>query len=220
MSRGDELLVTSKPQLPQWQLPRESTGYQTMIGWHVASGRGVEDGVPAEVAQVLLRAFTKVGWVSFFDAAERGASADTQVVCLEPGIGGRLRASLASLPRTVFLVSTRRWDVAVSAFDAEMFSWSLQGQALLVSGVDVSRPRVAWDEMMLITGRESTITAEMLGSMKVDAIVFPGVDGDVAGLLSVDAHVEAHILQELRAEGEAAGFAWRDLPEDEFAEAL
>lgn len=220
MSRGDELLVTHEPKLLQWQLPQQSTGYLTVIGWHAAGGRSVDDGVPANVAQTLLRAFTTSGWVSFFDASEPAELSDTRVARLEPGMGGRLRASLAHFPHKVFLISTRRWDVGMSAFDASMFSWNMLGQALLISDAEAPIPAVGWDEMMSITGREEPITAQMLSAWNLDAIVFPGVDGDVAGLISASALIEDRILENLRAEGEGADFTWRTLAENEFAEAL
>jgi hypothetical protein len=216
MSQGDEFLVTSKPKLQQWQLPQQSTDCVTMIGWHAAAGSGV----PANVAQILLRAFTTTGWVSFFDASEPAELSDTRVARLEAGIGGRLRASLARFPHEIFLISTRRWDVGVSAFDASIFSWSMLGQALLISDGEAPTAAVGWDEAMVITGREEPITAQMLSAWNLDAIVFPGVDGDVAGLISASAPIEERILEDLRAEAEAADFTWRTLAENEFAEAL
>jgi hypothetical protein len=48
----------------------------------------------------------------------------------------------------------------------------------------------------------------------------PGVDGDVAGLLSLTDAIEQAVLAALESETRHAGFDWELLPEDAFIDLL
>ena len=78
---------------------------------------------------------------------------------------------------------------------------------------------LSWAEMWSLTERAAPVTVDALTVLGVDAAVFPGVDGDVAAVVSANKEVEARILADLRKEAEAASFRWRVLSEDEFARA-
>jgi hypothetical protein len=221
MSSPDTLIVASRPTSAKWQLPTSATGQLAMVGWHLALGRGVDGGVPPNVAGVLTRALTRSAWVSFFDAAEPTGSLDAHVKRLEPsGLGAKVRAKADRLPRAVYLISTRRPEIVQWAFDADMFSWEMQGQVLFLSALQRPSPQLNWTAMLSITGRELPITCDLLRGIGVEALVFPGVDGDVAGVVSATSAAEERILADLRAEAEAAGFTWRMVAEDDFIHAL
>jgi hypothetical protein len=123
-------------------------------------------------------------------------------------------------PRSAFVISTRLPEVVQGAFDASLFSWELQGQVLLLTALDVPAPAIDWSGMWSLTGREAPLTTEALGALQVDALVFPGVDGCVMGLISAKPEIEARVLTDLKIEAEASAFTWRMLDENEFSKAL
>ncbi len=61
---------------------------------------------------------------------------------------------------------------------------------------------------------------DVLASLGVAAIVRPGVDGDVAGIMSASDSFERQLLSSLEREASQSGFSWRVLPEDRFADEL
>lgn len=218
---GNELFATVGPKSPRWQLPSSAINRLIMIGWHLATGRGVDGGVPETVAQLLARALTRFGWVSFFDASEPERSTQTRVRRLEAsGLGATARAIVHRFPRSVSVISTRLPEVVQGAFEASLFSWERQGQVLLLTAPDVPGPAIDWSGMWSLTGREMALTTEALRALQVDALVFPGVDGCVMGLASAKPESEARVLADLQIEAEASAFTWRMVDENEFAKAL
>jgi hypothetical protein len=137
-----------------------------------------------------------------------------------PGFSGRVRAAAAGLPKEVYLVSTRRPELVASAFDASFFSWVMEGQAILISPHDRKPPELRWSEMLAITGGESSALEAALSAWGAKAVVRPGVDGDVAGLLATDEIVKEHALASLRDAASSNGFGLRVLTDSDFAEAL
>ena len=222
MNDRDALLVTFMPKSSRWMLPPSETGQLVIIGWRLAGDRPVDGGVPPLIADVLCTGFSRSSWVSFFDASKPLiSSARVQVGKLVvAGLGARIRALMQHLPSTVFQVSTREHEIAVAAFDASLFSWSMQVQVLLLSAPE-HRPRVlTWTEMWSLTSRERPITSEALNSLDVEAALFPGVDGDVAGLVSSNPQIETRILAALQGAAEAADVDWRVVSEEEFIQAI
>jgi hypothetical protein len=221
MTGRNELLVSPGTPPDKWKLFPHMTGPMLMIGWRLAGGRSVDDGVPPEVAPVLAHALTNLGWVSFFEGAEPTRTPDDQVSPINPsGFSGRLKAAAGGLPKEVYLVSTRRAGLAASAFDASFFSWVMQGQAILISPPDRKPPELEWSQMMSITGGESSAFEAALSAWGANALIRPGVDGDVVGLLAADEVVKERALACLRDAASSHGFGLQVLTESEFSEAL
>jgi hypothetical protein len=221
MTGRNELLVSKGIPADKWKLFPHMTGHALMIGWRLVSGRSVDDGVPPEVAPVLAHALTDLGWVSFFEGSEPDPTPDDRVSPINPpGFAGRVRAAAAGLPKEVYLVSTQRPELVASAFDASFFSWVMQGQAILISPHERKPPELDWSQMMSITGGETSALEAALSAWGAKAVVRPGVDGDVAGLLATDEIVEERALVCLRHAASSHGFALRVLTESEFSEAL
>jgi hypothetical protein len=221
MTGSNELLVSPGIPPDKWKLFPPMTGPMLMIGWRLAGGRSVDDGVPPEVAPVLAHALTNLGWVSFFEGSDPNRTPDDQVRPIKPpGFSGRLKAAAAGLPKEVYLVSTRRPGLAASAFDASFFSWVMQGQAILISPHGRTPPEIEWSQMMSITGGESSALEAALSAWGANAVIRPGVDGDVVGLLAADEVVKERALACLRDAASSHGFGLRVLPENEFSEAL
>jgi hypothetical protein len=217
MNQRDQVLVTFEPKSTRWMLPPSETGQLVLIGWRLAGARPVDGGMPPPIADALCQGLVQCSWVSFFDAAEPPSSPEVRVgKVVVSGIGPRLRALSQRLPGTVFQVSTRQADVAASAFDASLFSWSMQGQVLLLSPPDHPPRVLSWAEMWSLSSRERSITSDSLEALNVQAALFPGVDGDVGGLVSADPEAQAGILAALQMGVEAAGMNWRVLSEEQF----
>jgi hypothetical protein len=221
MNQRDSLLVTFAPKSTRWMLPPSETGQVVLIGWRLARERPVDGGIPPKIADALCRGFSRCSWMSFFDAAEPLSSAGAQVGRLVvSGLGPRLRALSQRLPSTVFQVSTRLPEIAAGAFDASLFSWAMQGQVLMLSAPD-HLPRVlTWAEMWSLSSRERPITSDVLKTLDVEAVLFPGVDGDVGGLVSANCEVETRLMSALQMGVDAAGINWRILSEEEFIQAV
>ena len=221
MNPRDELLVTFMPKSSRWMLPPSETGQLVMIGWRIAEGRPIDAGIPPLIAGVLGSAFTRSSWVSFFDASEPLTSARARVGKLVASdLGEQVRAVMQHVPRTVFQISTREREIAVAAFDARLFSWSMQGQVLLLSAPEHPPRVLTWVEMWSLISRERSITSAVLDSFDIEAALFPGVDGDVAGLVSSNRQIETRIVAALQSAAEAADVEWRVVSEEAFIRAI
>jgi hypothetical protein len=216
-----ELLVSPGVPSAKWELFPRITGHMLMLGWRLPTGRSVDDGVPSEVALVLARALTSLGWVSFFEGSEPSRSPDDHVSRIRStGLGERIRAVAAGLPKQTYLVSTRRPELAASAFEASFFSWVMQGQAILISPHDCKPPVLEWGQMLSITGGEKSAFEAALSAWGAEAVLRPGVDGAVVGLLAANEGVKERALASIKDAASNNGFDVRTLAEDEFAEAL
>jgi hypothetical protein len=71
--------------------------------------------------------------------------------------------------------------------------------------------------MWSVTERADPITSDALTALDAQALVLPGVDGDVAALVSSTVEIEAKMLAALRMEAELGDFDWRVLNEEDFA---
>ena len=221
MTRSNELLVSAGMPSDKWQLPPVATKDILMIGWRLATGRSVDDGVPPEVAPILAHALTSLGWVSFFEGSNPNGALDDRVSRIMPsGFGGRVKAAVAGLPKEVHLVSTRRPELVTSAFDASFFSWVLQGQAILISPDDRGPPVLDWAQMLSLTGGEGSALSASLSVWGASAVVRPGVDGAVAGFVAASGVVKERALASIREAAASQGFDVRLLTEGEFEEAL
>lgn len=220
MNAHNAILVTREPRSSRWELPASATGHLVMVGWHLVE-RPIDGGMPPVVARLLVRGLTRSFWVSYFDALEPASSTPAHVGRLVvSGLRARLGAMAQRLPGTVFQVSTRAPATAERAFDASLFSWPMLGQVLLLSAVERSPRTLSWAEMWFLTERSAVIAAADLTALDIQAALFPGVDGDVAAIVSSTGEVEAKILADVHSEAEAAGFCWRVLSENEFAQAM
>jgi hypothetical protein len=210
----------------QWQLGPlpPARGRLTLIGWSQPAG-GRDAGVPEEVARVLARALTSVARVTFPSSLESPAATtvwspldnDMFRVLTGKGFGGRIMAKLKGTPPHIALMSTRRPETARRLFDDAGFPWWLQGQVVLLSEPDAPPPEIDGETLLSLFGEEWTTRAASLAPAGVEGFVRPGVDGDVAGLLTLADPFEQVVLAALERETQLAGFDWEQLLESEFA---
>jgi len=154
----------------QWQLPIDAPfGDRLLIGWRTQAP-AVEGGVPRSVAQLLAGALCRQGTVTFAKG-------------LRPPVGAGLVPRRWRLGRNFVWYSTRNVEEAAAGiFDDDMFSWSRQGQIVVVSADDEVP---ALEERHLALSSDSRL-AGMLRDNGGRALLLPGVDGDVAGLYTPD----------------------------------
>lgn len=209
----------------RWQLgplpPR--TGRLTLIGWK-EPGEQTDAGVPEAVAPVLGRALTSVARVTFPSSnathpatAEWLPSNGNLVRALTvSGFAGRIAAKWNGTPTDITLMSTRHPEAAMRLFDDAEFPWWMQGQVALLSSPDRPPPNIETAPLLALFGEEWSEHAASLAEAGVTGVVRPGVDGDVAGLLSSTEEVEQMVLSALESEARGAGFDWAVLSESAF----
>jgi hypothetical protein len=95
----------------------------------------------------------------------------------------------------------------------------MQGQIVLIS------PRGALAELDRGTLLKLMDPMHPMGradlcALSLRAVVQPGVDGEVAAVISLDAETDAQIVAAIESSAREAGFHWRILPEADFAKAL
>jgi hypothetical protein len=216
---------------PQWQLGHlpPKTGRFALIGWK-EPGDAIEAGVPEAVAQVLARAFTALARVMFLaDPAGLDGwtplKGDAIKTLTSSGIASRVAAKLRGAPPEIALVSTRHPETAMRLFDDTGFPWWQQGQIVLLtddepSQRDVERENLAaWDKETVLDlfDADWTTRAAPLASKGVIGVVRPGVDGDVAGLLSLTDAFLHPALEAIARQTRLAGFDWEIVPEKALA---
>jgi hypothetical protein len=187
----------------------------TLVGWTHATD-DQDGGVPQDVAGVLARALTSVARVTFpssrasASAAQIWAPFDGGLVRALTGQGvvARTAAKLRRTPSTGTLVSTRDAEVAMRALDDEGFPWWLQGQVLLLSSPDEAPPDVSAPALMALFEDDWAEQAATLAALDVQGVVRPGVDGDVAGVLTLTPALEKSLLDALERETRPAGLSW------------
>ncbi len=175
----------------------------TLIGWK-QDPDPIDAGVPKEVAAVLARALTSLALVTFPSSIEH-ASATGRVVGPRKGAPGDL-----------VLVSTTDAETAMQAFDDPEYPWWLQGQVLLMSASSAAGPDISRNQLFALFAEEWAREAATLAQFGVVGIVRPGVDGDMAGFLSLSAGFDDAMLAALEREALLASFKWSVVTEEAF----
>jgi len=209
-----------------WQLGPlpPATGRLTLVGWSQIPDPP-DAGVPDEVARVMARALTSTARVTFpSSGATEGATRvwsplgdDLARALSGKGISDRVLGKLRGRPPNVALMSTRRPETAIRLFDDASFPWWMQGQVVLLSDLEAPPPDIDKDALLALFGEDWTKRAAPLAAAGVEGIMRPGVDGDVAGLLSLRNECEQVVLDALERETRLAGFDWALVPEEAFA---
>ena len=189
-----------------WQLGAlpPSIGRMMLVGWK-KDPEPVDGGVPEDVAPLLARAFTSIGRVTFLSSAVHAATA-----------GGWW--PLKRAPGPAELTSTTDPQTLMQAFDDAAHPWSMQGQVLLISAPSVPSPEIDRKHLRALLENDWSGAADVLSPPGVIAVLRPGVDGDLAGLLTLTADVERTSLAALEAETRRASFDWSVLTDDAFSE--
>jgi hypothetical protein len=221
-----EIRVCQNPLAPQWNLGAlpSKIGTTTLIGWKEAAPSG-EAGVPAAVARVLAETFAEVSRVTFPCSTVKAAAGQTWslygkdfVRALPPkGFTAMVKNALKHQPQRIVLISTRQPPTAIRLFDDSAYPWWLQGQVVMLSQPDVAPPDITLEALLGLVSDKWLESGDGITDSGVQAIVRPGVDGDVAGLLSLDTEFEKLILAKLEGQTRRFGLAFAIVPENAFA---
>jgi hypothetical protein len=195
----------------------------TLIGWSQSTDPP-DGGVPDEVAHALARAFTSVARVTFPCSSVNAVAtsvwsqldADLIRALTAKASRGRIAAKLRGTPRDMVLMSTRRPETARRLFEDAGFPWWLQGQVVLLSRPDAPPPDVDDEAPLALFEEDWTGHAASLAPVGIEGIVRPGVDGDVAGLLTFTDAFDRIALGALETETRRAEFDWALLTEKAF----
>jgi hypothetical protein len=224
------VFITHDTPGPQWQLgsPSLELGAFALIGW---DSDEMEGGVPAPVVTALARTLTTFGRVTFACSTVSAPNtpgwqmhgSDFIARYRTRSILERITARFSGCwPADLVLLSTTSEQIVRRLFDDAGYPWWNQAQFALISSTGEPSPdfdKIAFDPAALFESEWS----EGFGSLQrlgVQAILRPGVDGDVAGLLCASSELRngfEAILSPLAAD---LGMSLQYVSEAEFAEAL
>jgi hypothetical protein len=224
------LLITHDAPGPQWQLgsPSTTSGAFALIGWSPDEQDG---GVPERIVDVLARSFASFGRVTFAcstisttDAPGWQMQGDEFVARYQTRSAlGRMAARLsARAPVDLTLLSTTSEQSMRRLFDDPGYPWWNQGQFVLVSAVGAPAPdfdRIAFNPADLF-GRDRSESFGLLRPLGVQAMLCPGVDGDVAGLLCASTGIRDRFETILSHDAQELGVSLQHVSEAEFSERL
>jgi hypothetical protein len=191
-----------------------ANGALLLVGWSRQLAFAADD-EPAPFAAILATALTRLGPLAF-PASERLGAAGAVYAPWAPR-----RRPLMSLARSALCLTS---DVALAAklFDDGAFPWPLQGQFGLLCEKSVKLEALAALAGMLDGLIEPGWSAALpaLNAAGVAAVLRPGTDGDVAGLLAADAALHGRVVASLAETARQSAVAFEMLDEAGFAAAL
>ena len=227
---GEAILISDDAKGAHWQLgnlpPRR--GEFALIGWSVPAA---DEGVPAAVAAALARGLTRYGRVTFPcsalpipDSSDWRPQGEDHAASCGFAAGRGLRAMLPArltAPRLP-LLSTLREAAARALFDDAAYPWWLQGQFALISPPAAAPPKLAAGRVLPagLLGEDWASCLTDLAEAGFDALLRPGVDGDVVGLLSRSADGHRRLIETIRRAAGDFGLACHIVAEDDFIERL
>jgi hypothetical protein len=216
MSTEKGFLLCENPEPTNWQLTSPPQGNLWILGWRRMPEYEIEGGVPDEVAEILAKSLTSRALVTF-PSIESAPGIGDFVRKIDAGILESLEAAFLRTPAAFNLISTTRPESAKRLFDAGGFPWDMQGQIVLLS--PLGSPPPVLDRKTLFSIMEANLQADfkVLSSIGVQAIIYPGVDGDVVGIASSSPAFEREILRAIESEAVRSGFSWQVVAEDYFA---
>lgn len=215
------LVGTRGPLGSSWRVALPAGGLPfILLGWRVAAEIERDGGMPETVGMLLAEALLRVGVLSYPSSSLPAASTDTQIrPMIGAGLGNRLRAVLSRAPSKMWLVTATSPSVACQLFDDPGFPWWMQGQIALISAssssVDLDRPT-----LLKLMDPMRPMRRDELHALSLKAVVQPGVDGDVAVIISIDSETDAAVVAAIEATAQKFGFQWHTGPEAEFASVL
>jgi hypothetical protein len=171
--------------------------------------------MPGSAGRVLVRALTSVARLTFPCSA-----VDPAATSVWSSLDGDRVRVVAGKSGFMALGSTRRPERATGLFDDGAFPWWLQGQVVLLSEPDAAPPDIDEAGLLGLIGDDWTKQGGLLSRAGVRGILRPGVDGDVAGLLSLTGAFERSALGALEREASNCRLAWALLSEASFTSAL
>ena len=224
------VFVTHDTPGPQWQLgsPSPELGAFALLGWDANARDG---GIPERIVDVLAANLSVFGRVTF--ACSAVSANDAPGWTLRDGdfvsryrarpVMGRMAARLSARSSgDLVLLSTVTEHSVAGLFDDAGHPWWNQSQFALVSVADATPPDfdlIGFDPATLL-GSGWSECLYMVAPLGVQAILRPGVDGDVAGLLCTSRAVRDRFEVIISRYAQEADVALQFVGAETFSEAL
>ena len=218
------LVATRDASDPSWELRPDRRGRDNslLIGWP-RRDHAVDAGVPGDVALLLARALCGLGSLTFphpmayaFNPGPEWRPVLGGLACVLVPDPWRDRPSSHRLP----LICTSDPEVARTLFDAEGFSWELLSQVAVLTLGQLVPARLDFSRWKALIERSGRDLERSLTEAGVTAILTPGVDGDVAELITLPPLSYEDVEARLDEECARAGVTFRVVPESSFERAL
>lgn len=100
-------------------------------------------------------------------------------------------------------------------FEDTAFPWHFQGQLALLGNGELIASRLTRPQLLSLMDEDWVMHAQMLAGSGIQAVLRPGVDGNVIGLWSVTGQVQESLMQAMETAAQRAGIGWRRVNEDE-----
>lgn len=218
-----ELVFTEGPRGLGWPLRRApDRGRSGVLGW-VRQRWPIDGGAPSRVVDIVTAALCARWAVTFAQPLPAGVKADEGWVAVPGGQACELppRRYGWRVGRVLGKNFPLRWTTdAVAAralFEAAPFNWTEGNQAVLVSR-DRNRPPPLTGgqvrEVFWTLGPHDD--PDLVRVAGVEALLFPGVDGDFMEIIGLTGATWSELLTELQAQARGRGVGWRVVDEETF----
>lgn len=214
------LVLTRNPVGSSWEFNAPSCATQAgLIGW-VMRERGVDGGIPHDVAALIARVLSRCATVTVL-----GTLAESNAVSQSPQSGGSTWSCVVKptgiissrLKKGYPLVTTRNPPLVQALISDGDFSWALKAQRLFLSAPNVL-PVLSYEQVDIAFERPESLNCDdMVRNARVLGLILPAVDGDFAGIISFSETFWDSLISEFEAECRANQLTWSVVDEATFA---
>ena len=139
--------------------------------------------------------------------------------CTRMRAGGIWHRLTSNGPHEFSLITTTRPTIAAEAFNDPGFPWWMQAQFILLSPFAAPEPNISCGEIMGLLSAPET-AEQLLQTHNLVAHLSPGVDGDVAALLTLGGPEQHALLTTLHEMAAEVNVSVTTLDESHFSERL
>ena len=215
------LAITLDPHGPQWELHAAPGRFCVLLaGWVLSAEEREEPEVPHWAAELLSRIWCEAALVTFLLDARRGMTESGQWRRAEGSWWCRPergRFSVCSRVPDFELCATSSAAVAERLFTDDVFCWQRRGQRVFLS-TPPDPPPLERSTIQTLLRRSPRIDAGALRSAGVWGLVFPGVDGDFAEMVTFSERERDLLVRSFREVCNAVDVPLDFLNEKEFTE--
>jgi hypothetical protein len=212
-----ELRSTLNPPRELWFPPEAPPGTEAMlIGW-VQDVAPVDEGVPANVMEIVTRALTRDYRLTFIDP---GAEKSPEWKDSENGLRQTrfLKPTQFSPIAGYGLTSTADANVAVRLFSTDEWLWHLQSQWVFLTRRSDPPPEMSFHALHQLAQWRRLDPHELQTEFRCQGVMAPGPDGEFIEIVLWQPGARAALLLNLQAEAEQAHLPWTQVSEVEFRE--
>lgn len=215
--------LTSDPQSARWGVPTAAPDLGVaLIGW-VIRDPAIDAGVPPLAATVLALTLARLALVSFLGEPSGAAVAPANRWCATTDGWAARWTGEALLGRgrgPLPMIATRDAAAARAVFLSDAFDWTQQAQIGVLSPPSLREgapaPPPAMDHADLCQAIERRGIADLLRRRQWLGLVYPGVDGDFAAVVSTVRAFLPTFQDELARSCGQAGLALQTVDEADF----